>query len=86
MAKAALGMLQTMTMNVTLDGITMEIMGEKIGPIRFTRHHFLGQHADHRERGAGKPPTRQDILFLDAKHIKMAEKGNEAKALFLVKQ
>ncbi|MCX6557292.1 MAG: hypothetical protein NTW95_07690 [Candidatus Aminicenantes bacterium] len=71
MAKAALGMLKTMVMNVTLDGMTMEIMGEKIGPIQFT---------------VIKPPSRQDILFLDAKHIKMAEKGNEAKALFLVKQ
>ncbi len=86
MAKAALGMLKTMVMNVTLDGITMEIMGEKIGPIQFTVITSSGNTLTIESVEPGKPATRQDILFLDAKHIKMAEKGNEAKALFLVKQ
>ncbi len=86
MAKAALGMLKTMSMNVTLDGITMEIMGEKIGPIPFTVITSKGNTLVIESQEPGQPPTRQDILFLDATHIKMAEKGNEAKALFLVKR
>lgn len=86
MAKAALGMLKSMAMNVTLDGITMEIMGEKIGPIKFTVITSSGNTLTIESVEPGKPPSRQDILFLDATHIKMAEKGNEAKALFLVKQ
>jgi hypothetical protein len=86
LAKMAIDMLKTMTMNVTLDGITMEIMGEKIGPVKFTVITSSGNTLTIESVEPGKPPTRQDILFLDAKHIKMAEKGNEAKALFLVKQ
>jgi hypothetical protein len=86
LAKMAMGMLQTMTMNVTLDGITMEIMGEKIGPVSFTVISSSGNTLTIESVEPGKPATRQDILFLDARHIKMAEKGNEAKALFLVKQ
>jgi hypothetical protein len=86
MAKAALGMLKTMAMSVTLDGITMEIMGEKIGPISFTVITSSGNTLTIESVEPGKPPSRQDILFLDATHIKMAEKGNEAKALFLVKK
>jgi hypothetical protein len=86
MARAALGMLKTMNMNVTLDGITMEIMGEKVGPIRFTVITSSGSTLTIESVEPGKPPSRQDILFLDATHIKMAEKGNEAKALFLVKK
>jgi hypothetical protein len=86
LAKMAMGMLQTMTMNVTLDSITMEIMGEKIGPVKFKVVTSSGNTLTIESVEPGKPPTRQDILFLDAKHIKMAEKGNEAKALFLVKQ
>jgi hypothetical protein len=86
MAKAALGMLKSMSMNVTLDGITMEIMGDKIGPIQYSVITSSGNTLTIESVEPGKPPTRQDILFLDAKHIKMAEKGNEAKALFLVKQ
>jgi hypothetical protein len=86
LAKMAIGMLKTMTMNVTLDGITMEIMGEKIGPVQFTVITSSGNTLTIESVESGKPPTRQDILFLDAKHIKMAEKGNEAKALFLVKK
>jgi len=86
MAKAALGMLKTMAMSVTLDGITMEIMGEKIGPIPYSVITASGNTLTIESVEAGKPPSRQDILFLDATHIKMAEKGNEAKALFLVKK
>ena len=86
LAKMAINMLKTMTMSVTLDGITMDIMGEKIGPVKFTVITSSGNTLTIESVEVGKPPSRQDILFLDAKHIKMAEKGNEAKALFLVKQ
>jgi len=86
LAKMAINMLKTMTMNVTLDGINMEIMGEKIGPVNFTVITSSGNTLTIESVEPGKPPSRQDILFLDARHIKMAEKGNEAKALFLVKE
>jgi hypothetical protein len=86
MAKAALGMLKSMAMTVTLDGITMDIMGEKIGPIAFSVITSSGNTLTIESREPGKPATRQDIVFLDASHIKMAEKGQESKALFLVKK
>lgn len=86
LAKMAIDMLKTMSMNVTLDGITMEIMGEKLDPVKFTVITSSGNTLTIESVEPGKPPTRQDIVFLDARHIKMAEKGNEAKALFLVKK
>ncbi|MCX6551216.1 MAG: hypothetical protein NTY02_09475 [Acidobacteria bacterium] len=86
LAKMMIGMLQGMTMEVTLDGITMTIMGDKVGPVKYSVISATGNVLTIESLEEGKPPTRQDIVFLDAKRIKMAEKGNEAKALFMMKQ
>ncbi len=86
MAKGAMSMLQSLAMTVTLDGITMEIMGEKVGLVPFTVITSSGSTLTIESQEPGKPPSRQNILFLDANHIKMYEKGKEAKALFLVKK
>lgn len=86
LAKGAMAMLQSLVMSVTLDGITMEIMGEKVGPIPFTVITSSGSTLIIESREPGKPASRQNIVFLDASHIKMYEKGQEVKALFLVKK
>jgi hypothetical protein len=83
MAKGLLGMIGSMVMEVTLDGITMDIMGEKTGPVKFSVVTSSGNMlviVD--EDGPGKGQQAK-ITFIDAKHIKMVDKDN--KAMYLKK-
>jgi hypothetical protein len=83
MAKGLLGMIGSMVMEVTLDGITMDIMGEKTGPVKYKVVTSSGNMlviVD--EDGPGKGQQAK-IIFIDASHIKMVDKDN--KAMYLKK-
>lgn len=75
-----------MTMKVTLDGITMLMNGNQIGPIPFQVITSKGNMLLIETTEPGKKPTRQEILFLDTKRIQMGEQGRTDRTLNFVKK
>ncbi len=75
-----------MTMRVTLDGITMSMDGKQIGPIPFQVITSKGNTLLIESSEPGKGPTRQEIVFLEAKRIQMGEQGRTDRTLTFVKK
>ncbi len=75
-----------MTMKVTLDGITMSMDGKQIGPIPFQVITSKGNTLLIESTEPGRRPTRQEIVFLDAKRIQMGEQGRTDRTLTFVKK
>ena len=86
MVKALVAMMQGMKMSVTLDGITMEVMGEKVGPFRYSvLAAFAGNTMVIQNEEGPKQGVKSKIIFRDDKHIQVIESGTEGKAMFFKK-
>ncbi len=82
--KKILQILQTTTMQVTLDGITMQALGQKSGPLPFVVVSSSGNTLAIEYTGGEKKGVTSNVTFIDARHIKF-ETDNGTKAMFFVK-
>lgn len=85
MVQALADMMAGMTMSVTLDGITMQVMGETAGPFAYR---VVAGHDDvlviENDDGP-KQGVRSRITFRDPKHLQVEELTPEGKAMFFKK-
>ncbi len=85
MVQQVVDLMQGMKMSVTLDGIAMEVMGEKAGPFAYT---VVAGHDDVLviEMNEGpKQGIRSRIVFADPKHLQVIELTPAGKAMFFMK-
>jgi len=82
--KKILQILQTTAMQVTLDGITVQALGQKSGPFPFVVVSSSGNTLAIEYTGGEKQGVKSSVTFIDARHIKF-ETDNGAKAMFFVK-
>jgi len=85
MVQQVVDLMQGMKMSVTLDGIAMEVMGEKAGPFAYT---VVAGHDDVLviEMNEGpKQGIRSRIVFADPKHLQVIELPPAGKAMFFMK-
>lgn len=86
MMKGLVEMMQGMTMAVTLDGVSMTVMGETAGPFKYS---VIAGYDDtlviENDEGP-KKGVRSRIIFTDDKHIQVIEVNNEGKAMYFVKE
>ena len=85
MVRQVVDLMQGMKMSVTLDGIAMEVMGEKAGPFAYT---VVAGHDDVLviEMNEGpKQGIRSRIVFADPKHLQVIELTPAGKAMFFMK-
>lgn len=80
-----LDLMRGMKMSVTLDGVAMEVMGEKVGPFGYS---VVAGHDDtlviENDEGP-KAGIRARIVFSDPKHLQVIELTPEGKAMFFKK-
>ena len=85
MVQQVVDLMQGMKMSVTLDGITMEVMGEKAGPLKYS---VVAGHDDilviEMDEGP-KQGIRSRITFRDSKHVQVEELTPEGRAMFFHK-
>ena len=85
MVQQVVDLMKGMKMSVSLDGITMEVMGEKAGPFAY---HVVAGHDDTlviEMDGGPKQGVRSRIVFSDPKHLQVIEVTPEGKAMFFQK-
>ena len=85
MVQALADMMAGMTMSVTLDGITMQVMGETAGPFGYS---VVAGHDDVlviENNDGPKQGVRSRIAFSDPKHLQVIELTPEGKAMFFKK-
>ena len=85
MVQQVVDLMKGMKMSVTLDGITMEVMGEKAGPFAYS---VVAGHDDILviQMVAGpKQGVRSRITFRDPKHLQVEERTPEGRAMFFLK-
>ncbi|MCX6349434.1 MAG: PQQ-binding-like beta-propeller repeat protein [Candidatus Aureabacteria bacterium] len=85
MAQGLLAMLQSAAMTVTLDGITMEVMGEKAGPFAYSVISAEGGALVIENEDGPKKGVQSTITFQDKSRIKVVEGGKEAQAMYFIK-
>ncbi len=85
MVQQVVDLMQGMKMSVTLDGVAMEVMGEKAGPFAY---HVVAGHDDvlviEMDEGP-KQGVRSRITFRDPKHVQVEELTPEGRAMFFLK-
>lgn len=85
MVQPVLDLMKGMKMSVTLDGITMEVMGEKAGPFGYS---VVAGHDDvlviETDDGP-KAGVRSRITFSDVKHLQVEELTSAGRAMFFKK-
>ncbi len=85
MVQKVVDLMQGMKMSVTLDGVTMEVMGEKAGPFAYS---VVAGHDDIlviENNDGPKQGIRSRIVFADPKHLQVIELTPEGKAMFFKK-
>lgn len=86
MMKGLVEMMKGMTMAVTLDGVSMTVMGETAGPFKYS---VIAGYDDtlviENDEGP-KKGVRSRIVFTDDKHIQVIEVNNEGKAMYFRKE
>ncbi len=85
LAKGLAEMMQGMTMNVTFDGITMTVMGDKAGPFKFSVVAGSGKTLLIVMEDGPKSGVKSKIIFTDDTHIQVVEHGPAGKAMFFRK-
>ncbi|MGD9874843.1 MAG: PQQ-binding-like beta-propeller repeat protein [Kiritimatiellia bacterium] len=86
-ATSLLEMIRGVKMQVTLDGITMEVMGEKQGPYAYTIISAEDNRLTIETTDGPDAGSRADILFLDRNRIRLLPAGADAaKGMFLKKE
>lgn len=85
MVQQVLDLMRDMKMSVTLDGVAMEVMGEKVGPFGYS---VVAGHDDilviENDEGP-KAGIRARIVFSDPKHLQVIELTPAGKAMFFKK-
>ena len=85
MVQKVIDLMQGMKMSVTLDGVAMEVMGEKTGPFAYR---VVAGHDDilviEMDEGP-KQGVRSRITFRDPKHLQVEELTPEGRAMFFQK-
>ena len=72
-------------MSVTLDGITMDVMGEKAGPFSYS---IIAGHDDIlviETQDGPKAGVRSRLTFSDARHVQVEELSPVGRAMFFKK-
>ena len=86
MAQGLLAMIGSAAMKVTLDGITMEVMGEQAGPYAFAVITSEGNDLIIENQDGPKKGVQSTVTFLDSSHIKVVEGAAAAQPMYFVKQ
>ena len=85
MVQQVVDLMQGMKMSVTLDGVAMEVMGEKAGPFAYS---VVAGHDDvlviQMDEGP-KQGVRSRITFRDPKHVQVEELTPAGRAMFFLK-
>ncbi|HOR75122.1 MAG TPA: hypothetical protein PLN70_09700 [Kiritimatiellia bacterium] len=85
MVQQVLALMQGMKMSVTLDGVTMEVMGEKAGPFGYS---VIAAHDDIlviETQDGPKAGVRSRLTFRDARHVQVEELTPAGRAMFFKK-
>ncbi len=85
MVQKVLDLMQGMKMSVTLDGITVEVMGEKAGPFKYSVVAGYDNTLVIENNEGPKQGIRSRIIFRDPKHLQVIEVTPEGKAMFFKK-
>ena len=86
MMKPLVDMMKGMKMSVTLDGISMQVMGESAGPFKYSVIAGYDQTLVIENDEGPKQGVRSKIIFSDPKHIQVIEISNEGKAMYFRKE
>jgi hypothetical protein len=81
-----IAMMQAMTMNVTLDGVSMTVMGQKTGPFKFAAVTAWGNTLLIENQDGPKQGVKSRVVFTDPSHIQVIEEGPAGKAMFFKKK
>lgn len=84
--KKLLAMMQGITMNVTLDGMTMEVMGQKAGPFAFGAITAWGNTLLIENQDGPKKGVKSRVIFIDPLHIQVIDDGPGGKAMYFKKK
>jgi hypothetical protein len=84
--KKLVAMMQGMIMTVTLDGIGMQVMGQKTGPFKFAAVTAWGNTLLIENQEGPKQGVKSRIVFTDPLHIQVIEEGAAGKAMFFKKK
>lgn len=85
MVQALVAMMAGMTMSVSLDGITMQVMGETVGPFKYSVVAGYDDTLVIENDEGPKQGIRSRIVFADPKHLQVIELTPAAKAMFFLK-
>lgn len=85
MVQKVLDLMQGMTMSVTLDGVTMQVMGETAGPFKYSVVAGYDDTLVIENDEGPKQGVRSRIIFSDPKHLQVIEVTPEGKAMFFKK-
>jgi len=85
MVQKVIDLMQGMKMSVTLDGVTMEVMGEKAGPFGYSVVAGYDDTLVIENNDGPKQGIRSRIVFSDPKHLQVIEVTPEGKAMFFKK-
>ncbi len=80
-----LAMMQGLKMKVTLDGISMTVMDQTVGPYAFEALSASGNTLCIENKDGPKKGVQARIIFRDDKHIQIIEDNNDGKAMFFKK-
>ena len=72
-------------MSVSLDGITMQVMGETVGPFKYSVVAGYDDTLVIENDEGPKQGIRSRIVFADPKHLQVIELTPEGKAMFFKK-
>ena len=86
MMKPLVDMMKGMKMSVTLDGISMQVMGESAGPFKYSVLAGYDQTLVIENDEGPKQGVRSKIIFSDPKHIQVIEISTEGKAMYFRKE
>ena len=85
MVQGLIDLMKGMTMSVTLDGITMQVMGETAGPFAYSVVAGYDDTLVIEMVEGPKQGIRSRIVFSDPKHLQVIEVTPEGKAMFFQK-
>ena len=85
MVQQVVDLMRGMTMSVTLDGIAMQVMGETVGPFKYSVVAGYDNTLVIENDEGPKQGIRSRIVFADPKHLQAIEATPEGKAMFFKK-
>lgn len=85
MVKSLTDMMAGMLMMVTMDGITMDVLGQRAGPFKYSIIAGSGNALIIRNEEGPKAGVQSKIVFNDDRHIQVIELTSEGKAMFFKK-